>query len=405
MAYYLERDALEAVALGGCFFGSGGGGTLTSAQHLLENFVQGDYYPTTKVKVVSVDEAMVGDAVMVAYMGAPEAINEVQYPEGPVMAAQQVQKRLLEQGRELAYVVAPESGALGFTVACLVAAKLGLAVLDADGAGRAVPELPMLTYAMAGISPRPAFLVSQEGLCVELDVTPRPNGRNADATHQQDVAVIVEQMMRPIVGNTDFKQFGGLAMWVMQPEQIKKALPITGTLQRALVLGQALRSGELVTAPAVVAFLREKFSLFATVLFSGECQSISLNTNGGFDLGQVCITHGQQQCTVVYENESLLAWDNTQAAPLAMAPDSLNYFVAGSGQPVYSNGDLMVEGDLNPQVRGRLFSIIGVQAAIPLRERHGIIFQSFTQLLGEMGYLGAYVPLPVAACTNITEEN
>lgn len=393
MAYYLGQAALQAVALGGCFFGSGGGGTLTSAQHLLSNFSKGDYYPTDQVKVVSVAEADAGDAVMVAYMGAPEAINQVQYPEGPVMAAQQVQQRLAEQGRTLAYVVAPESGALGFTVACLVAAKLGLAVLDADGAGRAVPELPMLTYAMAGISPRPAFLVSQDGLCVELDVTPRANSRNADAMHQQDVAVIVEQMMRPIVGNADFKQFGGLAMWVMRPEQIATALPITGTLHRAMVFGQALQQGKLLNAQQVVEFLQQEFSLFAKVLFSGECQSVSLNTTGGFDLGQVSVVQGVQQCTVVYENESLLAWDSQRAAPLAMAPDSLNYFVAGDGQAVYSNGDLMDDNELVPSVRGRCFSVIGVEAAAPLRERNGIIFQSFKELLGQMGYLGAYVPL------------
>ncbi|MCP6675082.1 DUF917 domain-containing protein, partial [Klebsiella pneumoniae] len=88
---------------------------------------------------------------MVAYMGAPDAINQVQWPNGPVEAARAAQQRLESQGRKLAYVAAPESGALGVVVASLVAAKLGLAVVDADGAGRAVPSLPMLTYAAAGV--------------------------------------------------------------------------------------------------------------------------------------------------------------------------------------------------------------------------------------------------------------
>jgi DUF917 family protein len=161
MAYVLQRADLEPLLLGGCFFGSGGGGTVVSARSLLSHFKKGAYYPSDQVKVVSVAEATEGESVMVAYMGAPEAIDGAKYPIGPVKAVQQVQARLASQGKKLAYVVPPESGALGFTVACLVAARLGLAVVDADGAGRAVPSLPELTYASHHVDPRPAFLVSQ----------------------------------------------------------------------------------------------------------------------------------------------------------------------------------------------------------------------------------------------------
>ena len=105
---------------------------------------------------------------------------------------------------------------LGFSVACLVAARLGLTVIDGDGAGRAVPSLPMLTYAAQHVDPRPAVLVSQDGLTVELDVTPA-KGEHGDPQHQQDVSIILEQMMRPIVAAPEFKEFGGLAMWVMKP--------------------------------------------------------------------------------------------------------------------------------------------------------------------------------------------
>ena len=40
----------------------------------------------------------------------------------------------------------------------------GKAVVDGDGAGRAVPSLPMLTFAARHVDPRPAILVSQDGL-------------------------------------------------------------------------------------------------------------------------------------------------------------------------------------------------------------------------------------------------
>ncbi|MFM0625147.1 DUF917 family protein [Paraburkholderia xenovorans] len=75
MACELRREDLEPLLLGAAFFGSGGGGTIESARHLAEHYVTGDYYPSDTVKVVSVDEATEGAAVMVAYLGAPEAAS------------------------------------------------------------------------------------------------------------------------------------------------------------------------------------------------------------------------------------------------------------------------------------------------------------------------------------------
>lgn len=394
MSYELGSADLEALLLGGAFFGSGGGGTITSARHLAAQFKPGDYYPTDKVSVVSVAEASDGDTVMVAYMGAPEAIDNVRYPLGPVAAARQVQQRLQAQGRTLRYVVSPESGALGFTVAVLVAAKLGLKVIDADGAGRAVPSLPMLTYAAAEISPRPTFLVSQTELCVELDVTPR-KGSDGGADHQNDVSVIVEQMTRPIVAASQFNEFGGLAMWIMQPAQLKKALPIQGTFSRALTLGRALQAGQIRSAAAMITYLAEHFKLRAYALTApGELISASADTTGGFDLGKVTLRTGRRDYTVLYQNESLLVWDSSQPHPALMAPDSVAYFAEGEGQAVFSNGDLVqADGTLLPAVKHRTFVLLAWQADAALRQKDGLILDSFHQLLASMGYLGPYVPI------------
>ena len=394
MAYQLEQKDLEALLLGGGFFGSGGGGTIASARHLAAAFVQGDYYPRTTVDVVGVDEAGDGDAVMVAYMGAPEAIDSAVYPLGPVQAAQEIQQRLALEGRRLAYIVPPESGALGFLVACLVAARLGLAVIDADGAGRAVPSLPMLTFAAAGVNPRPAMLVSQGGLSVELDVKPAPGAANGDPRHQADGAVIVERMLRPIVADPQFAQFGGLALWIMDRDTLAAALPIRGTLARALALGRALLSRDIPDADAMLAYLRQRAGLEAQVLCGpGRITAVKVDTGGGFDTGTVTLDDGQGSCTVSYQNETLLARRAGQARPIAMAPDSIAWFVDGP-QAVYSNGDLvMPDGSLNPQVKDARVTLIGIAAAAPLRVADGLILDSFMDLLKQFGYDGPYLPL------------
>nr|WP_315198791.1 DUF917 domain-containing protein [uncultured Aquabacterium sp.] len=394
MASVLQRADLEPLLLGGCFFGSGGGGTVVSARGLVSHFEVGSYYPTDRVQVVSVDEATQGDSVMVAYMGSPEAIDGAAYPEGPVRAVQQIQARLAEQGRKLAYVVPPESGALGFTVACLVAAKLGLAVVDGDGTGRAVPSLPMLTFASRHVDPRPAVLVSQDGLAVELDVTPA-QGQGGDRQHQEDVSVIVEQMMRPIVAAPEFKQFGGLAMWVMTPEVLRHALPITGTLQRALDFGRAVQAGELRTARAAIGFLSERFGVKAHALFeTAELAGAAVGTSGGFDLGTVTVRAGRHTAEVLYQNESLLAWSDAVAHPLCMAPDGICWFFEGAGDAVASNGDLVQpDGSLSPAYRGRPVTLLGLVANPLLRERGGLILDSFMQQVNTLGYRGPYVPV------------
>ncbi|WP_307943568.1 S-methyl thiohydantoin desulfurase domain-containing protein [Pseudomonas mosselii] len=394
MAFELGLSDLEPLLVGGCFFGSGGGGTLRSARHLVSHFYKGDYYPSERIRVVDVAEALNGDSVMLAYMGAPEAIASCAYPDGPVRAAEAIQQRLASEGRELAYVVPPESGALGFIVACLVAARLGLAVIDADGAGRAVPSLPMLTFAAAGVTPRPAFLVSQAGLRVELNVTPQANPGNA-TDYPNDAAVIIEQMMRPIVAAPQFDNFGGLAMWVMTPESLDKALPIRGTLSRALTLGRALQCGKIETPEAMIAFLQHHFGLTAYAISGpGYFDSASVSTAGGFDIGKVHIRVGDAQVSVIYENESLLAWDSRSTQPLAMAPDSIAYFIEGAGSAVFSNGDLVqADGTISLGLKQRKVTLLAWQAEAPLREAGGLNLWSFMQLLEALGYMGHYQPV------------
>lgn len=397
MSFELHKQDLEALALGGALFGCGGGGTVQSARNLASRFVTGGYYPVDSVRVISVEEAIAeaaGEAVMVAYLGAPEPINRAEYPVGPVEAVRGIQARLAEQGRKLAYIVPPEMGALGFVVACLVAARLGLSVLDADGAARAVPSLPMLTFAAAGVNPRPAFLVAQNGLSVELNVA---LPEDASGAGMEDIAAIAEKMMRPVVTERNFGQFGGLAMWAMDASQFDRAIPIRGTLSLALSFGRVLGNGEVATPADAIRFAADRHGLaMRAITEPGRFVSASIRTAGGFDVGVVRIGAGVHEYTVLYQNESLLVWDSARSRPIMIAPDSVAYFVEGAGaeQAVYTNGDLIdAEGKLNPALGGCTVTLLAWEAAEPLIEPGGVILDSFLDLLKSMGYYGPYVPL------------
>lgn len=384
----LYRHDLFNIAKGGCFFGSGGGGTLQSAENLIKKFEKGDYYPTDHVPVVDVDDVKDGDAVVVAYLGAPAMINSAEYPYGPEMAVSRIKTKLAAVGRTLSYIAPPESGALGFSVACLVAARLGLKVIDGDGAGRAVPSLPQLIYASAQVSPRPAVLVNQaKSLYVELDVTTCDEGKNRSG-QIEDVSQIIDDLMRPIVSEPEFAQFGGLAIWVMNPPLLREAMSIRGTLSHARHLGEMVDHIE--TGTEMIKVLSGNFGLTARLLFGpGEIMSCEQDTTSGFDVGKIFISDGRQTCTVLYQNESLLVWTDDKRKPLCMAPDSIALFVGGEGQRVFSNGDLLnADGKLRPDMKGRKAWLIGIAAHPALRDPEGTITPTFHRMVARMGYGG-----------------
>lgn len=408
----LKPDDLEALIRGGCFFGSGGGGTLASASHLLSCFEKDArkakaerYYPTHEVTVVPADEVRDGDSIVVAYLGAPARIADAEYPFGPINAVKRAMARL-PRGQQIRYIVPPESGALGFVVACLVAAKLGLSVVDGDGAGRAVPSLPMLTFAAECISPSPAFLASQgkaeqDSLVVELGIDGA--ARCGEHDDQKNVCTIVEHMLRPIVSEPQFGQFGGLAIWPMTPDELRGALPIKGTLTRALALGRAIRAGTLATGRAMIGHLNERQpSPVAFLLCEGRLASGSVQTSGGFDVGRIEISDPRRgKATCLYQNETLLAWRADCDHPVAMAPDSIMYFLSlgTAAEQVASNGDLVDDqGQILPDLKAAHVTVIGLSADLNLRKPdgakdEGLILGSFMDVAKSMGYLGPYVPV------------
>lgn len=404
-----SRNDLERLALGACFLASGGGGTLQSARNLLSKFEKGSYYPTDNVEVISVDEVKDdGYAVVVAYIGAPAKINNAFYPEGPVQAALQVQAALKKEGKELKYIVPVETGALGVTVPSLVAAKLGLKVISTDGAGRAVPSLPQLTYAYAkGLSPLPAFVANQKDtatssasdLCIKVDVDIIPI--KGGVTDEFNQSRIVDEFMRPVISESAFGQFGGLALWIMDPAQLQAALPIRNTWLKASFCG-ALLSFEANSGP-LIKYLNNSLHLSARSIFGPGKLSVpdaSTQTGkGGFDFGKIQITdnsNAKRVCTVLYQNETLVAYVDEKNA-LCGAPDSIAYFMekaVASEQRVFSNEDLLTEdGKLREDIMNRDFSLIGIPGDPVLWNTLGIK-DGFKNLITNLGYTGTWQRLP-----------
>ena len=66
-------------------------------------------------------------------------------------------------GRRVAALMPAEIGGSNGLLPISWAARMGLPVVDADGMGRAFPEIPQVTMHLAGISPSPAVMTDERG--------------------------------------------------------------------------------------------------------------------------------------------------------------------------------------------------------------------------------------------------
>lgn len=329
----IEHKDLEHLVKGACFLSSAGGGTYRSGMHLATSFgndVKNYYEGKKSIEVVKVDELETEDyAVMVAYIGSPKCMEEIYYPEGIVKA---VEKLAAMRNISVRYIIPPEIGAISMLAACTAAAKLNIAVVDGDGAGRAVPELSMTAFNLYHQDVNPVVLSSQEGentLYMELK-----GGLNE--------ADNVEKLIRPVLGMKCFGEMAGLAMWLVKGGDVSGIIKSQETISGCIELGKLLEPKSF-----DLSVLLEKASAMgykAEVIAKGSNLSIFTDTGGGFDNGTLqFITSEGNEINILFKNESLIAWDSSQKTPLITAPDLISYiatFPGDDSQRTYSNGDL-----------------------------------------------------------------
>ena len=149
---------LEDIAVGAAILGTGGGGDPYIGKLLAQEAVR-RYGP---VQMVTVDEVP-DDAFVVpsAMMGAPTVMVE-KLPRGTEVI--NAFKALGDyMGREPTHTTSIEAGGLNSTTPFVVAAQLGIPLVDADGMGRAFPEIQMIVATMHGVSATPMTLADEKG--------------------------------------------------------------------------------------------------------------------------------------------------------------------------------------------------------------------------------------------------
>ena len=273
-------------------------------------------------------------------------------------------------GKPIGYALPLEVGAVNTIVPVLAAKHLGLGVIDADGAGRAVPELTHCTYALVNeLSMNPTVMGARDGHTVTLKFV----------KYQR-----MKSILSVVLTTEPFARIGGMAIWPIPSHLLEQALPIQGVFTSCGQIGKALRGTDPARRVADTMAALENSGRHAVKLFEG---TISFNQGGSemYDTGQAVISNGDEHATIFIQNENLIAWSDKQQRVLGMMPDSLCYLTR-DGQPL-SNADAK-EAD------GKDVILLGVRAESELMKPR--LLEAYRSTLLHSGYGGPFVPLPDA---------
>ena len=152
-----KQDLLD-LAVGAAFLGTGGGGDPYIGRLMVQAAMDEGKTVTILDPAEVPDDALV---IPTAMMGAPTVLIE-KIPSGE--EAVQSLRRLEEFLGRKAFATMPiECGGINSTIPLVVGALAGIPVVDADGMGRAFPELQMETFSVLGVPGSPMVVTNEYG--------------------------------------------------------------------------------------------------------------------------------------------------------------------------------------------------------------------------------------------------
>ncbi len=311
MPWNVTEEDLESIAIGAGILGTGGGGNPYLGKVRLKTLLAQGH----TVEVVAPEE-LPDDAVVIAVggIGAP-TVGIERLPRGPEPV--EALRRLEEYaGVRADAVVSVEVGGSNSIVPMIVAAYTGLPVVDADGMGRAFPEVQMTSYHIYGVSPTPAVLCDAHGQVAIFDRISDPR--------------TLERMARVVTVEMGCR--GDLASPIMTAADLRRTA-ILHTLTLSRRVGDAVRQARRAHGDPSRAVLSVTGGL---EIFRGKIVEVERRTTRGFARGRVTLTglgpYRGASMAIDFQNENLIAWRNGQ--PVVTVPDLICVLDMESGEPI-----------------------------------------------------------------------
>ena len=361
----LDKQNLYDILYGCTILGTGGGGSLQKGLELIDSaLAMGKSFKLVDFSEVP-DDAWIATPYMCGSISPTTPELEAQYAQLPKLDDPEplLAYKALEAyfGKEFYGVISTELGGGNTAEALYVAALLDRYIIDADPAGRSVPELQHSTYYIYDLPIHPLACANQFGDTAIL--TNVVNDLRAEALVRA-MAVASKNRM-------------GVADHPVQAKVLRDAV-IQGAINQAWKIGEVFRqakeSGQL--AAPLVAGAGNGF-----ILFQGRVSQHHYDTIDGFTVGDVYIQgegeYAGSQYHIWFKNENLMAWRDGQVD--ATTPDLISIFNDDANEP-----------NLNPYFsEGMRSSVIGLPAPTQWRTPRGL------ELLGpgHFGFDVPYVPI------------
>jgi len=351
----IDAGTLEDLAVGATVLGTGGGGDPYLGKLMARQAIE-EHGP---VRLVGPEELPAGGLVLpVAMMGAPTVLVE-KIPNGGELqkVVRAVESRL---GREAAALMCVEAGGINSTIPIVAAAELELPLLDADGMGRAFPEIPQCSMSVRGVSATPMALADEKGNLGLIE------------TVDNDWTERLSRTATVAMGGSSI-----IALYPMSVEEAPTAV-IPETMSRAVEIGGTIRAARARGEDALEALLD---LASGRLLFRGKVVDVLRRTVEGFARGTARIeglgNDAGSSLELEFQNEHLVALRDGE--PVASVPDLITVLDADARTPVTTEGI----------VYGQRVEVVGLPCAPIWREPEALKVVG----PGYFGYPFGYSPL------------
>lgn len=279
-------NEIEDIALGAALLGAGGGGDPYVGKLVAISAIR-ECGPVVMLDPQEVpDDALI---VPIAMMGAPTVLGEKAIGGNEYKTLYNMVSQFY--GKDIYAFMPIEAGGVNSMLPIAAAARMGLPLVDADGMGRAFPELQMVTFTIGGMSATPMALTDEKGNCVIFDTI----------TNKW-----TEELARAVTMSC-----GGsvsVCLYAMEGKMLKK-YAVKNIITRSEMLGRAIRDLKDSTdsTPEETFFkATEGFKLF-----KGKIADVLRETRGAFNFGKVVLEgigeYKGHEAYVDFQNENLVA--------------------------------------------------------------------------------------------------
>lgn len=307
----LNEQDVEYVALGAAILGTGGGGNaylgkLRAWQQLRAG---------RRIRIISPASLKDDDVVIVVGgIGAPTVGNEkMEAGDEGYRAVRAVEQAI---GRKATALGTDEIGGSNAIEPMIAAALADLPMVDADGMGRAFPELQMNTFFIYGVKPAPGALCDEKG--------------NVVVFNEVASATWLEKLAR--AGTVAMGCTAAFALPPITGKQIKD-YGVKHTVSQAWRLGRAVFTARAEKRDPVAEILAHEHG---KLLFRGKVVDLKRWTTGGFARGKVEVEgfgdFGAQTLSIEFQNENLIARNGDVV--VATVPDLICIVDSETGRPI-----------------------------------------------------------------------